>query len=351
VRETYRKWWKGELKRPIVPVELDGRDPGRQTPSAPILSQATCAQLSIKAEDVVDRLDYDLSSKVFLGDAFPIVNMHCFGPGVAAAFMGARLDNSTGGVWFHPPRANMPIKDIHFEYDPDNVWFKRVKELCAAMMKRWKGQVLVSMTDLGGNLDILASFIETERLLLYLYDEPDEVKRLLREEHEMWHRYFKEINEILQPVNPGFSAWCSIYSDEPYYILQCDFSYMIGAGMFDEFVKPELEASVRKLSRSLYHLDGKGQLPHLDSILQIEGLGGVQWVPGSGNPDCGNWPEIYRRIFKAGKKTQLWGEFAGIEKIIKEVGVGPGIHYRQYPKPLEKEKEVRYWLERLGVEN
>ena len=28
VKETYRQWWTGELDRPILPVILDGRDPG-----------------------------------------------------------------------------------------------------------------------------------------------------------------------------------------------------------------------------------------------------------------------------------------------------------------------------------
>ena len=46
VKETYRKWWAGELDRPIIPIELVGRDPGRPQPEAPLLSQATCADLS-----------------------------------------------------------------------------------------------------------------------------------------------------------------------------------------------------------------------------------------------------------------------------------------------------------------
>jgi len=353
VKETYRRWWAGELRRPIVELVLTGRDPSRPQPKAPVLSQATCADLTIPAEDLIDRLDYELSKKVYLGDAFPMVNMDIFGPGVAAAFLGARIDNSTGWVWFHPP-ADAAIGDLRFSYDPDNIWLRRIKEICAAAMLRWQGQVLMSMTDLGGPVDILSTFRPSEKLPMDLFDSPEEVKRLVGELHDLWHRFYAEINAVLQPVNPGYCAWCQIFSDQPYYMCQCDFSYMISPNMFREFVRPELDATSRRLSRCFYHLDGRGQLPHLDMILAMERVNGVQWVPGIGAPACEHWIDIYRRIFAAGKKTQLGGAPGGtveqVCRVIGEIGVGPGIHYRMPGGPLTEEKRFQRELASLGVD-
>ena len=350
VKETYRRWWAGELQRPIVELVLTGRDPGRPQPKAPVLSQATCADLTIPAEELIDRLDYELSKEVYLGDAFPMVNMHMFGPGVAAAFLGARLDNSTGGVWFHPP-ADVPVEDLHFTYDPNNIWLRRIKEICAAAMQRWQGQVQVGMADLGGTLDILSTFRPSEKLLMDLVDSPEEVKRLMGEIHELWHRFYAEIDAVLQPVNPGYSAWCQIFSDQPYYIYQCDFSYMISPDMFREFARDELEASSRRLPRCFYHLDGRGQLPHLDMILAMERVNGVQWVPGDGAPGLDRWIDVYRRIFAAGKKTQVYGPIALVRRIIGEVGVGPGMHYHGMPGgPLAEQKRFRQELASLGID-
>jgi len=348
VKETYRRWWAGELERPIAELILHGRDPGRPQPTAPVLSQATCADLSISAEDLIDRLDYQLSGNVYLGDAYPMVTMDVFGPGVAAAFLGARLDTSTGQVWFHPP-ADIPIEDLHFTYDPDNMWLRRIKDICTVAMKRWQGQVLVGMTDLGGNLDMLSTFRPSEKLLLDLIDSPQEVKRLLGDMHQLWHRYYGEIDAVLQPVNPGYSNWCWIYSDQPWYILQCDFSYMISPDMFREFALEELEASSRRLGRSFYHLDGRGQLPHLDMILKMERVNGVQWVPGTGEPELNNWIDVYRRIFAAGKKTQLWGGYTvePVRSVIREAGLGAGIHCRLPGGPVSEEKRLRQGLDTL----
>ena len=349
VKETYSRWWAGELPRPVVGLTLTGRDPGRSQPKAPLLSQATCADLTIPAEDLIDRLDYELSKVVYLGDAFPMVNMHEFGPGVAAAFLGARLDNSTGRVWFHPP-AETPIEDLHFSYDPDNIWLRRIKEICAAAMNRWQGQVLVSMTDLGGALDILSTFRPSEQLLMDLIDSPEQVKRMVWELHELWFRYFSDINSVLQPMNPGYSAWCGIFSEEPYYIHQCDFCYMISPEMFREFVRDGLEASSREMPRCFYHLDGRGQLPHLDMILAMDRIDGIQWVPGDGAAPADYWIDIYRRIFAAGKKTQLFGKPEPVRKVIDQLGIGPGTHYRMPGGPISEERQFREELARFGFE-
>ncbi|MDA0321626.1 MAG: hypothetical protein O2923_02770 [Verrucomicrobia bacterium] len=67
VRETYRRWWARELERPIVPMIAFGRDPGRAQPAAPFLDQSNCADLSIAPEDLIDRVDCDLSCRWFLG--------------------------------------------------------------------------------------------------------------------------------------------------------------------------------------------------------------------------------------------------------------------------------------------
>ena len=350
VKDSYARWWSGELQRPIVGVELYGGDPDRPKPRAPILSQQTCMDFSFTPEELIDRIDWELSTHVYLGDAFPYFNMDCFGPGVAAAFLGARLDNSSGNVWFFP-QADLPIDQIHFTYDEDNPWLQRVKAIYRAGMDRWQGCVLMGMTDLGGNLDILSTFRPSEKLLIDLYDSPGEVLRLLDEAHTMWHRFYDEINAILRPVNPGFSDWGAMYSDRPTYMLQCDFSYMISPRMFEKFALPELAATCRRLPRSFYHLDGVGEIPHLDMLLGIPELDGIQWIPGDGNPDCAHWPEIYQRVHAGGKKIQIaYGGFNALHAVVEQIGSTHGVQMKMMYFPLDEEQQVRRELARYGLE-
>lgn len=343
--EIFRRWWAGELDRPILDATLSGRDPGRPEPDIPSHGFAAFYDMSVSAEAVVDRWDYNLSCNTYLGDAAPMVWPN-FGAGVVAALLGAELRADGRTCWFFPTE-QLDIADIHFEYDPGNVWLNRIKDICRAAVQRWDGLVQVSMTDLGGNLDILSTFRPAEKLLLDLYDHPDEVKRLLWEAHELWHRYYTQISEVLQPANPGYSAWAGIFSPEPHYMLQCDFSYMISPEMFDEFVRPELAATCKRLTNSFYHQDGVGQLPHTDSLLSIEDLDGVQWVPGSGKPQGAYWVDHYEKIIKAGKKVQLLDRGA-LDPVAERTGRPERIFCRWGDK-LERKDETLDILRKYRV--
>jgi 5-methyltetrahydrofolate--homocysteine methyltransferase len=215
-------------------------------------------------------------------------------------------------------------------------------------MDRWQGAVQVAMTDLGGNLDILSTFRPGERLLTDLIDHPDDVKRLLWDAHRMWWKHFEEIDAILRPANPGYTAWTPIFSETPYYMLQCDFCYMIGPKMFEEFVRPELAETCKKLSNPFYHLDGVGQLPHLDSLLAIKELKGVQWVPGTGKPQGEGWPEVYAKIRRAGKLAQFIGDWWDFDKLVAKLGSPKGFVVFGWVS-ADKRKDAEAFVERYGA--
>lgn len=352
-RRTYRQWWDGALDRPLLHLTVPDRDPGRPEPALPAREFASFYDFSVAPEVIADRWLYDLERRGFLGDAFPQVFPN-FGPGVIAAFLGLELQNGNGTVWFHQPTA-VELEDLKLVFDPDNRWFRRVCGLYRAAADRFEGLVHLGMTDLGGNLDILQSFRPGDSLALDVYDAPEALERRTRDAHAMWWRCFEELNRIIQPAHPGYSAWTPLYSETPYYMLQCDFSYMIGEEMFERFAKPELVASCRKLGNPFYHLDGPGQLTHLDSLLAIPELKGIQWVPGAGQPPVTDpkWTDVYRRIRAAGKRIQFFTSqdplgWRSLEVIAGQLGDARGI--MMYGEvPAEEEPEVRAMMKRLGV--
>lgn len=102
------------------------------------------------------------------------------------------------------------------------------------------------------------------------------------------------------------------------YMLQCDFAYMISPDQFEEFVLPELKTCCKRIARPFYHLDGKGQLGHLDHLLSIAELRGIQWVPGDGAPDCSHWPEVYEKIVAADRLVQVFADIEVLEKVLAQ---------------------------------
>ena len=326
---NYQLWWAGELERPLIQAVFRGAEPGRSEPALAALPYTSFYDSSVSAEAIVDRWDYDLSCYEYAGDAFPCVCAN-FGPGIIAAFLGAVLENGEDTVWLHPPK-DRELRDICFEYHEPNSWLDRVKDIYRESVKEWDGAVQIAMTDLGANLDILACFRPGDKLLLDLYDHPEDVRQLNWKTHDLWFEYFDQLNGILQPANPGYSSWAGIFSPAPYYMLQCDFSYMIGPDAFNEFVKPELSETCRRLTNSFFHLDGIGSLKHLDALLSIEELGGIQWVPGAGQGPATEWLDIYRKILDNGKLLQLINiddssiSFAMLDAVVEKLGSGRGI--------------------------
>lgn len=347
IKHDYGEWWAGRLKRPLIHIALTGAPPDRPEPPLPSHAFTSFYDDTVSPKAIVDRWDYDLACRRYVGDAFPQVWPN-FGPGVVAAFQGARLENGHDTVWFHPERDGT-VDELEFHFDPNARWCRHIEAIYRAGLERWQGLVQMGMTDLGGNLDILSSFRPSEKLLLDLYDHPEAVKRKTWDAHAMWWHYYEHYNRLLRPVNPGYSAWTPLYSETPYYMLQCDFCYMIGPAMFDEFVKPELQASCRRLSNAFYHLDGPGELPHLDSLLTIPALKGVQWIPGAGQPDCRHWPQVYRKIRDAGKLIQLFGGINVLDTVAAQLGSAEGICLIGW-ESYARQDDVRAALRRYGVE-
>ena len=358
VRQDYGRWWAGELDRPLIAVTLTGGLANQREPVLPHKDFAAWYDLAVPAEAIVERWDYELSQKRFLGDAFPGVWPN-FGPGVIAAFLGCKVVNSetAGTTWFEPEKP-VTLESLEFRYDAGNVWFRRVGEIMRAAVERWQGTVQVGMTDLGGNLDVLSSFVPGEPLLFALCDQPEPVKALTWKVHELWARYFEELNAIVSPVNPGYTAWTEILSPEPYYILQCDFAYMIGPDMFEEFVLPELQATCKRLANPFFHLDGPGMLTHLDALLAIPELKGIQWVPGAGAKPMDEWVDVYRRIRAAGKLMQVlnydsdWDLAAErFNRIVAGLGGDARGIYWSATTSVSQEDKVRTFLDTYGVDS
>lgn len=306
------RWWSGSLGKPLIQVYLTDKN---KPLTPPIPSFLPFYPFDASASEIVANWQRHLERQIYLGDAFPQVWLN-FGPGVIAAYMGAEIENGDETVWFHPTQIN-EVKDIKFNYIADNKWLLKTKSIINEAINTWQGQVQIGLTDLGGNLDILSSFRPSERLIFDLYDCPEDVKRLTWRAHELWWRYFEEFEAMQAGINPGYSSWAGIFSQKRHYMLQCDFCYMIGPDMFEEFVKPELAASAKKLDNAFYHLDGPGELAHLNSLLEIDCLKGIQWIPGAGAADNTGWQDVYRKISDAGKKIQLFSHHS--EKPFDEV--------------------------------
>ena len=316
IRRDYGAWWAHELERPLL--YLTGQVWPAERGWYPVHSFHSNYPLDQSAEEVIDLMTPHLEATRYYGDAFPRWWPN-LGPGMLAGFLGARVHSVPETVWFEPLE-EVAARDLRLEYDPGNVWWQRARDLTQAAVECWGQQVLVAHTDLGGNLDVLASFRTTEGLLYDLYDAPEEIERLVGDTTRLWIEYYDELYGTIQRQSLGTTPWAPIWSPERCYMLQCDFGYMLSPAMFERFVLPDLVACCDHLEHGFYHLDGPGQIPHVDMLLQMPRLRGIQWIPGAGNPPPEGWLDLLKRIVEGGKLCQLYVTAEGAHTIVKNIG-------------------------------
>lgn len=338
IEHDWNAWWAGELDRALVVIETFA-----SMDQIPDFSQFSKFGLDTPVDQIIDNGQYILEHTNFHGDAYPKWWVN-FGPGVMAAFLGSRVSWTPDTTWFWSLEGVNSLKDIHIQYDANNPWWKRVKEMTRRAVERWEDGALVGITDIGGNLDILASLRGSEKLLLDLTDDPEEVDRLVGEITRLWLRYYDELEEITSSVNRGNACWGPVWSPGPGYMLQCDFSYMISPRMFRRFVLPDIKACCAHLDYGFYHLDGKGELPHLDMLIGVERLRGIQWQPGDGQPKADGWPEVLARIRDGGKLCQVFVTREGALKIKKALG-GKGFLIHITDDPMSPEEAEAFLKE------
>jgi 5-methyltetrahydrofolate--homocysteine methyltransferase len=254
-------------------------------------------------------------------------------------------------VWFGPAR-KVAIRDLHLRYVAESPWWSRVKEVTEAFARRFGDGLVFGHVDLGGNLDVLASFLDTQTLLYELTDHPEELDRLVREVTALWLRYYDEQAAIIRRAGRGTSTWAPVLSTGTTYMLQSDLSYMISPAAFERFVMPDLVACCEHLDHAFYHLDGKGEIPHLDLLLSISRLRGIQWIPGDGQAPAEEWLDLLRRIRGGGKLCQLFVSPEGALRIIRTLG-GKGFLFvlRDERGELGDEARARSFLDLLARED
>jgi 5-methyltetrahydrofolate--homocysteine methyltransferase len=343
IQRDWTAWWHHEIDRPMTVInayEWQGIN------FIPQFGGWDIEKDIFPVDQVLDYHQQNLENEPYLGDSWPRWWPN-FGAGIVAAFLGAKVGVDENTVWFEPP-ANAQAADIDPKFDAGNYWWRWVTAITKSAVNRWGNQVTVAHTDLGGNLDILASLRGTQNLLLDLHDCPEEVARLASEITQLWLRYYDDLYAIIQTAGRGTTAWTPMFCPGRYYMLQSDFCYMISPEMFERFVMPDLETICSHLDYGFYHLDGKGQIPHLELLLSIQNLRGVQWVPGDGQPPTWEWLPLLKRIRDAGKLCQIYASAEGALTVTRELG-GKGFMF-WLTDPLT-EMEAQDFLKALELEN
>ena len=306
VRLRFEAWWAGEmLDRPIVQVTAPISPPEPQDVAAEV--PVELLEWFTNPDIAIPRLERTVARTYWGGDSFPLAfPLSPSLPAIEAAFLGCPYRVVPGGNtgWAAPLIDNWETR-APIEVDAENWWWRKTQELLARGAEAGQGKYVVGIPDIQGGGEIVALLRGTERLATDLIDHPDHVKRAGAEEIQAWRIYYQTAFDIIHQFQPGYADWIGVWSEAPYVSVENDFSTMISPAMFDEFFVPALRLQTEWVDRTIYHLDGPGAIRHLDTLLALPELDGIQWVPGAGAASMLEWLELLKRIQAGGKRLQI----------------------------------------------
>ena len=319
-------WERTNTDRPILNISY------KKEGFVPYPTPKTPEQKFLDIDYKYNAYKHNAENMGYLAEGVPLLFTN-LGPGCLAESLGSGYKLTDRSVWFD---VNTPVKDWD---NPPKVEFDPKSELWTVMEKEQKlyasdPDVHFSITDIGGIMDVVASLRGTQNLLYDLYDYPDEVREFTKQVKKEWFKAFDQQLKTVTSVDQPINNWMNIPSKKPWFPIQCDFCFMISPTQFEEFVLEDIIDQANYMERSIYHLDGIGELPHVDMLLDIENLGGIQWVPGDNTESVTDpkWLDLYKKIQDKNKCLVLTNcidenDFEGLERIVKTLDPR-GVHLR-----------------------
>jgi hypothetical protein len=315
-------WWNHEIvDRAVIQVTAPRRagqalDPEDQQEAQ--LDPAAAERWFTDAEQIIPRLKERLANTYFGGESFPVMfPVSISMVAILGNYMGCPMrflnERTTWSEHILDDWAQRPT----YRFDRANHWWQVSERLLTAAVEAADGYY-VGIPDLNGPTEILSRLRSPQHLALDLYDHPHEIKPALAEINRAWYEAWRASSAIAHRAG-GYFYWMGIWSDRPSIDLQSDFSCMMSPEMFDEFFVPFIDEQTTMVERTIYHLDGPGAVKHLDSLLDLPHLDGIQWVPGAGARPTVEWIPLLQRIQEANKLVYAYCEPQSVEVLLREL--------------------------------
>lgn len=240
------------------------------------------------------------------GEALPNLEL-TLGPDQYAAFLGGEIGVSEEAytTWVLPCVEDWTGFDAVID-KRENGYYDKLRKYFVYASDFCKDKFMLNMLDLHSNMDALSALRGAQDLCMDLYDCPEEVHRVLDQVRGTYREIYQMAYDLGRMGEVGTIGWSPIYCEGKSAVLQCDFSCLLSPGQGKEYVFPAIREEAEFLDHCIYHLDGKDALVHLDTILSIDRIDCIQWVPGAGQPRTLEWMDLLKKIQAAGKSVWLY---------------------------------------------
>ena len=341
--ERMRAWWLGEPTDRVVASVAAPRAGAK-----PVSTRGSTRDRLIDADTIIHNLRATMTSRFYGGEAFPSYWIFPITMPMSA-FLGCEPIFKETTAW------QFPVFDAWdgenwkpIRFDPDNRWWKAICELTRRIAAEPELPCLLSACGLGGISDVIANLWGSEAVLVAMMDDLEGLRGIRDRLIDAFRVMYDHLYEMVLPRQEGYFDWLNVWAPGRMCTSQSDISCMMSSRMFDDLFIEEIRQEAKHVDYFFYHLDGPEAIRHLDSLLDIEELDGIQWVPGAGaSQDPMDWIELFLRIQERGKKIFITCPPERVESLLNTIS-HRGVYLSTYCGTENDARETLSTLKRLG---
>jgi hypothetical protein len=295
VQKRMQAFWHQDVwDRPMAVFNL--QKPAAERVPTPVSHHASPDERWMDTEYLLAYVQAALSNQLFMGDSLPIAWPN-LGPEVMSAMYGCPLHfGDYGTSWSDPILSDWANVD-QVRLDWNSPYLRKLHEMTDALLAAGK--------DWHPGGDCVAAFRDPMNLAIDMIHNKEQIVDLLTRVEADYFKLYNVFYDKLHAAGQPITAWLPLFDNSKFYIPSNDFSIMVSDAMFREVFLPGIVRECQFLDRSFYHLDGPGALHHLEAILAIPELDGLQFVPGAGNEGFSKWVRVYQKAQAAGKSIYV----------------------------------------------
>lgn len=335
IQKRFLEFWARENHdRPLLSIQVlkDNHS------APPVSNHGSLRERWMDAEYMLMRANWQMQNTLYLGEAFPVLNPD-LGPDYFAAGYGAEIEFGENTSWAKHFLTDDDVENYEgLRLEKQNQYYAKMDEMTKAAVEDGRDKYIVGVTDLHPGADGLVSLRSPMSMCYDVYDNPEFIKQGVMDLLSGFQEVYTHLYQLTTKYQKGSSCWMGIWHPGRWYVPSCDFSCMISPEQYEELIVEEIEKETEFLDASIYHLDGPGALRHLDRILQIPKLCGVQWVYGAGQPSASHWIPIIRKIQAAGKCVVIEVKAHELGVMLEEIAP-EGVFYQV--SEIRDEEEAR----------
>lgn len=214
-------------------------------------------------------------------DFFPYLRAD-FGPVMLTGLLGAKAEFGSETTWYpefiNDDWSNAPDWSI-----TNHNWWEALQRMLEKVSQAAAGRYLVGTPTLGGAADVLLNMRGSSKLCLDLVDQRQRILPAVNAIYPAWHRAFCLLFDTTTRHSAGLVHWLTLWSNQPYYVPECDFNALISPADFQQLFLPDIIRRSKTVGRAIFHLDGPAAARHIDALLDEPAITAIQYVTGAGN--------------------------------------------------------------------